>query len=82
MKTLRLTVISLVAVASAVVAFAAPNAPWSVRRDAKFTEKPAVTAPANCAAKEMKNGKCAVITKCCGETKPVEAKECKSQCGS
>ncbi len=88
MKTLRLTVLSLIAAASTAVAFAAPSAPWSVRRAANSTASitastPAVTAPAansKCDSMVVKQGKRTSTVKCEGPI--TETAKCKAMCGS
>ncbi len=82
MKTLRLAIISLVAVASISASFAGPGLQyWNARRADRdrAAEKPAVVAPANtkCESMIVKQGKRTTTVKC----DSVSSEACKAMCG-
>jgi hypothetical protein len=85
MKTLRLAIISLVAVASASASFAGPGLQyWNARRAdrARAAEKPAAVAPANtkCESMIVKQGKRTSTVKC--DSAVSDTAKCKAACGS
>ncbi len=88
MKTLRLAIISLVAVASASASFAGPGIQyWNARRAdraaaAERAAAPAVNSPASekCKSMIVKQGKRTSTVKCDGAV--ADTAKCKAACGS
>lgn len=88
MKTIRLTIISLVAVASASASFAGPGLQyWNARRaeraaTAERAAAPSVNVPASekCESMIVKQGKRTVTVKC--NSAVSDTAKCKAACGS
>ena len=85
MKTLRITLISLVAVASASASFAGPGIQyWNARRADRAAAKADVTAPAatpeKCESMIVKQGKRTTTVKC--DSPVADTAKCKAACGS
>lgn len=87
MKTLRIALISLVAVASASASFAGPGIQyWNARRDAQQAKKSAPAAVsveksgAACDTMIVKQGKRTTTVKC--DSAVMDTAKCKAACGS
>ena len=86
MKTLRIALLSLVAVASASATFAGPGPQyWAARRDAQSARKaaPAVVSAeksGTCETMIVKKGKRTSTVSCSGAI--AETAKCKAHCGS
>jgi hypothetical protein len=80
MKTLRVTLLSLLAAGSVSAAFAGPGVQyWNTRRNPS-SEKPTVTTPAKCDTMMVHSGRRDIMVECKGAT--AETPKCKAMCGS